>query len=53
MTPDLGIAVPGKPEHCESCGKAADVDRFSGWRHEAGEFDWLCEDCHETARVEE
>jgi len=42
------------PANCDCCGKADDqLSQFSGWKHDPGESDWLCEQCYDNAKVEE
>ncbi len=39
--------------NCERRLKFAFLSEFSGWRHDPGECSMLCDDCHETANLEE
>jgi hypothetical protein len=41
------------PDLCERCGKAGGTDYFEGYRHGIGEGEWLCDDCHSAATMEE
>lgn len=47
------LGITPAPQSCEQCGRLDFLSAFSGWQYDAGESAMLCEECFDSATLEE